>query len=76
MYQKAIKQIMQKNIKKHVNGLMKFKFLDRKISGKVAPWSAENINMEGGAGQLNVAFTWQLMLDSGIVTNNRTITIK
>ena len=32
--------------------------------------------MEGGVGQLNTAFTWQLMLDSGIVTNNRTITIK
>lgn len=32
--------------------------------------------MEGGAGQLNTAFPWQLMLDSGIVTNNHTITIK
>ena len=46
------------------------------FSGKIAPWSVGNINMEGGAGQLNTAFSWQLMLDSGIVTNNHTITIK
>lgn len=38
------------------------------FSGKIAPWSVGNINMEGGAGQL--------MPDSGIVTNNHTITIK
>jgi len=29
MYQKAIKQIMQKNIKKHVNGLMKFRYQEK-----------------------------------------------
>ena len=46
------------------------------FSGKIAPWSVANINMEGGAGQLNTAFSWQLMLGSGIVTNKHTITIK
>ena len=45
-------------------------------SGKISPWKIGDLNMEGGAGQLNTAFSWQLMLDSGIVTNNHTITIK
>ena len=58
-----------KNINKSIDSIYGF-------SGKVAPWVVGNINMEGGASQLNTAFTWQLMLDSGIVTNNRTITIK
>lgn len=58
-----------KSINKSIDSIYGF-------SGKVAPWLVGNINMEGGAGQLNTAFTWQLMLDSGIVTNNRTITIK
>ena len=46
------------------------------FSGKIASWSVGNLNMEGGAGQLNTVFTWQLLRDSGIVTNTSTIIIK
>lgn len=46
------------------------------FSGKIASWNIGDLNMEGGAGQLNTVFSWQLMLDTGIITNNRKIIIQ
>lgn len=46
------------------------------FSGKIASWNIGDLNMEGGAGQLNTVFSWQLMLDTGIITNNSKIIIQ
>jgi|GEM_PF-1777417 len=46
------------------------------FSGNIAPWNIGNLNMEGGAGQLNTVFSWQMMLDTGIINNNHIIKIQ
>ena len=46
------------------------------FSGKIAPWSVGNINMEGGAGQLNTGFSRELLEKSCIINDVGDIIIK
>ena len=46
------------------------------FSSKIAPWSVGNINMEGGAGQLNTCFSWELLEKSCIINDVGDIIIK
>ena len=45
-------------------------------SGIISPWEIGNLKMEGGCGQLNTVFSWQLLIDGGIVEYKTTIKIK
>lgn len=45
-------------------------------SGKISPWKIGNLNMEGGAGQLNTCFSWELLENSCIINDVGDIIIK
>lgn len=45
-------------------------------SGIISPWEIGNLKMEGGCGQLNTVFSWQMLIDGGIVEYKTTIKIK
>ena len=59
-----------------LNGMQKVVDSTYGFSGKIATWNIGDLNMEGGAGQLNTVFSWQLLLDTGIITNNSKIIIQ
>ena len=59
-----------------LNGMQKVVDSTYGFSGKIAAWNIGDLNMEGGAGQLNTVFSWQLLLDTGIITNNSKIIIQ
>lgn len=50
--------------------------LKRGVPETIATWNIGDLNMEGGAGQLNTVFSWQLLLDTGIIRNNSKILIQ
>ena len=46
------------------------------FSGNISPWQIGGLNMEGGSGQLNTSFSWELLVNSGIIDNVGEVTIK
>lgn len=46
------------------------------FSGNISPWKIGGLNMEGGSGQLNTSFSWELLVNSGIIDNVGEVTIK
>ena len=45
-------------------------------SGKISTWKIGDLNMEGGAGQLNTCFSWELLEKSCIINEVGDIIIK
>ena len=44
--------------------------------GLTAPWAVGNLNLEGGAGQLNTVFSWGTLCASGLIYDTGTAEIK
>lgn len=50
--------------------------LKRGVPETIAAWNIGDLNMEGGAGQLNTVFSWKTLTNTQIITGESTVFIK